>query len=241
MVASSSTQPTGRQMKTVAIHQPNYLPWLGYFYKISQSDIFVFLDDVQYSKNSFTNRVKILRDGEARRLTQPVSFNFGDPIAAVTIARDDWKTAHLDSLKGAYKSAPEFNTVWPDIEAIFNALEDTDLATANMNVISGMCRHLGIVTEFHQSSSIDGHALSSDDRLIHLVNKLAPGGCYLSGKGGSGYQDPKKFSDAGISLRYTEFSPIDYPQSSQSFIPGLSTIDAVFHLGWQKAAQLLKF
>ena len=223
-------------MKTVAIHQPNYLPWLGYFYKISQSDAFVFLDDVQCSKNSFTNRVKILRDGEARWLTQPVSYNFGNTIMAVSIARADWKTAHLDSLKGAYKAAPAFNAVWPDIEAIYDELDGGDLAAVNMNVIQNFCRHLGIVSDIHRSSAIDGQDLSSDDRLIHLVNKIAPCGCYLSGKGGSGYQDPEKFQDAGIKLRYTDFSPIKYPQCSQTFISGLSTIDAVFHLGWQKTA-----
>src|SRR3546814_3690829 len=87
----------------VAIHQPNYLPWLGYFHKIARADVFVFLDDVQFSKNGYTNRVRILGDGAARWLTIPAAVHLGDPIGAVRPARPDWcrseeHTSELQSL-----------------------------------------------------------------------------------------------------------------------------------------------
>jgi hypothetical protein len=224
----------------VAIHQPNYLPWLGYFFKIAQSDAFVLLDDVQYSKNSYTNRVKIMREGAARWLTQPVSFRFGDPINIVTFARDDWKKAHLDSLEGAYRRAPEFTSVWPEIAALYGGLNEENISAANAKIIMGICEHLNISCRFHLSSEIEVHDARSEDRLIEIVDQIAPGGCYLSGRGGAQYQDPGKFSAAGLELKYANFQHSTYEQGTSSFIAGLSVFDAVFHLGWQRTAQLLR-
>jgi hypothetical protein len=224
----------------IAIHQPNYLPWLGYFYKIAQSDAFVFLDDAQYSKNSYTNRVKIMREDAARWLTQPISFRFGDPINAVALARDDWRTAHLDSLKGAYRRAPEFNSVWPDIEALYDELNEKNISTVNARIVMGICKHLNISRRFHLSSEIEVNDARSEDRLIGIVNQIAPGGCYLSGQGGAQYQDPEKFSAAGLELKYADFQHPTYEQDTQPFVAGLSVFDAVFHLGWERTAQLLR-
>ena len=223
----------------VGIHQPNYLPWLGYFHKISRSNAFVFLDDAQYSKNSFTNRVKILRDNYGRWLTQPVSFRFRDPINTVSFARDDWRSAHLDTLKGAYKSAPAYSSVWPDIEAIYGGLADENLSVANAKIIMSLCVHLDVSSEFHFSSEIDVNEARADDRLIGIVDQIAPGGCYLSGKGGAKYQDPEKFSAAGLTLEYVDFQHPTYQQNATSFVPGLSVVDAIFHLGWEGAGRLL--
>ena len=78
----------------VAIHQPNYAPWLGYFAKMARADVFVFLDDVQYTKNSYINRVQIDAGGTARWLTVPVSFSFRDPINRVRAANENWPRAH---------------------------------------------------------------------------------------------------------------------------------------------------
>ena len=78
-------------MTVVAVHQPNYLPWLGYFYKIACADVFIFLDDVQFSKNSYINRVRILHAQRSHWLTIPVSVTLGDPINRVRPARADWR------------------------------------------------------------------------------------------------------------------------------------------------------
>ena len=99
----------------VAIHQPNYLPWLGYFYKIARADVFVFLDDAQYSKNSYTNRVQVSEPGGAKWLTVPVSYNFGDLISDVRPAVPDWPSRHMDTIRNYYRSAPCYRAVWPRI------------------------------------------------------------------------------------------------------------------------------
>ena len=226
-------------MTIVAIHQPNYLPWLGYFYKIRCADIFIFLDDAQYSKNSFTNRVRVLNKEKSRWLTIPVSFNFGDSIGMVTSAVPDWPKKHLDSLRGFYGKTPYFREVWPDFEALYDGLEQDYLANINIHLIRAIADHLKLQCRFVMASSLDTAKATGDDRLITLTNLLAPGGCYLSGAGGANYQDPAKFEKVGLRLQYQDFKHPQYEQQATAFVAGLSVVDAVFNLGWRKTAELL--
>src|ERR1043165_5716491 len=96
----------GESCAIVAIHQPNYFPWLGYFAKMARSDAFVFLDDVQYSKNSYINRVQI--KGK-EWLTVPVSHHLGDPINRVQCADPRWRAKHLDKLRATYAKTAHFD------------------------------------------------------------------------------------------------------------------------------------
>jgi hypothetical protein len=224
----------------VAIHQPNYAPWLGYFRKIAIADVFVFLDDVQFSKGSYTNRVKISAEGQPRWLTVPVSFAFGDPINGVRFGDESWTAAHLSRLHSAYRGAPAFDAVWPAIAAIYEKLSGDNLASVNIDMITKLAESLGLATRFLRSSDIEVSDARADDRLVAIVAALAPGGTYLSGKGGAGYQDPEKYAQAGIELRYAEYAALPYPQQgSAEFVPGLSVLDAVFNLGWDGTAERL--
>lgn len=223
----------------VAIHQPNYVPWLGYFNKIARADIFVFLDDVQFSKGSYINRVQIRGGKGARWLTQPVTVSLGMSIKEVEVAKPDWQSAHLDSLQGAYRTAGAFKSVWPDIKAIYSECPDGSLATINRKMIEALTTRLGIAARLLNSSEIDTQNKTGDDRIIAIVEQLAPGGTYLSGKGGNKYQEPAKFTAAGLTLANADFSHPLYEQGGGEFIPGLSVFDAVFHLGWDGAAALI--
>ena len=224
----------------VAIHQPNYAPWLGYFHKIARADLFVFLDDAQFSKGSYTNRVQILENGAPRWLTIPVRHDFGAPINHVGLAREDWARAHLDTLHGAYKKAVCFGEMWPDIEAFYSNLPGQSLAAVNAALIQRMADKLGIATPMRLASSIDVGSAFGDDRLIALCRSFGDHLEYLSGRGGAKYQSEAKFAAAGISLRYTDFQQTPYAQGEGSFLAGLSTLDAVFHLGWKGAAELVR-
>lgn len=227
-------------MTVVAIHQPNYVPWLGYFRKIAAADVFVFLDDVQFSKGSYTNRVQILQGGRARWLTVPVSHDFGDPIDRVRCAGEGWVAAHLDTLRGAYCRAAAFAAVWPSIVALYADLPAPSLAAANRALVTRLAAALGLRTRFESASALGAAAGRSDDRLVALVEAVAPGGTYLSGRGGAGYQDPEKFARAGLALRYAGFAPEPYPQQgADGFVGGLSVLDAVFNLGWARTAALV--
>lgn len=223
----------------VAIHQPNYAPWLGYFYKIARSDIFVLLDDAQYTKNSFINRVQIASAGKPRWLTIPVAYRFGEPIAQVQPAKSTWKRSHIDTLSQCYRAAAYFRSVWNDICAIYEALPDGNLAVCNRALIEAIADRLQLRVRFVASSdyTIEGKA---DDRLVGLVSALSPNAVYLSGRGGEKYQSERKFEVAGIELRYTDFKHPAYDQGRPEFLPGLSILDAVFNLGWDRTADLLK-
>jgi hypothetical protein len=223
----------------VAIHQPNYLPWLGFFQKIAIADIFVFLDDVQFSKNSYINRVQVLHDGRARWLTQPVSYNFGDSINAVSLAQEDWSDRHINSLKGFYRNAPFIREILPWLEALYGDAPQGDLAMSNMMLIQDVAAKLELKCSFKRSSTLDTADASGDDRLIRIMTELAPGGRYLSGAGGANYQEAEKFEASGHQLVYRSFEHPTYTQQSDSFTAGLSIIDALFNIGWCETANLL--
>src|SRR5437868_12405913 len=153
----------------VAIHQPNYAPWLGYFVKIARSDLFVFLDDAQYSKNSYTNRAQIDAAGTAKWLTVPVSYSFGDPINRVRAADAKWRDNHLGMLRQYYGKAPAFNETWDFITKLYAALPDDNLARSNEGIIQGLAARLDLHPRFISSSSIEVGDARSTDRLILIL------------------------------------------------------------------------
>jgi hypothetical protein len=223
----------------VAVHQPNYLPWLGYFAKIAQADAFVFLDDVQFSKGSYTNRVQIARNGAPVWLTQPVRHEFGSPIRAVELARPDWARGHADTLKQAYRRSASFAEVWPLLETWLTEASGR-LSDINAQLVRSIATRLGIATRFVVSSELHVIADSADERLARIAARIAPGGTYLSGGGGVKYQSEEVFTHAGIKLAYSKFQSTPYPRSGEPFIAGLSIVDALFHLGWEATGRLVR-
>jgi hypothetical protein len=222
----------------VAIHQPNYMPWLGFFAKMAQCDVFVLLDDAKFSKNNIINRVKILGTGEPRWLTLPVSASSESAISSVTISQKDWRRRHLSLLRNTYASAPHFREFWPELQGWFEAAPEADLARVNGHFIAMIAGRLGLGARIVAAGTL-GIEGKADDRLVAIVSSLAPGGVYVSGHGAVAYQDPRKFAAAGIALDYYRFRHPEYDQRQSPFRPGLSALDAVFHLGWQDTARTL--
>lgn len=226
-------------MVRIAIHQPNHLPWLGYFAKMAQCDIFVLLDDAQFSKNNIINRVRILGANEPRWLTLPVSTKLGDQIAMVAVSRPDWRRSHLSLLRNTYGRAPHFRSVWPELERWFEMAPDGDLATVNYHFIASIANRLAIRPTLCRASSLSVGG-KAGDRLIGIVTALAPGGTYVSGYGAASYQDPVKFSEAGLTLDYYRFTHPVYEQCQGNFQQGLSVLDALFHIGWDATARAVR-
>lgn len=224
----------------VAVHQPNYVPWLGYFHKIAEADVFIFLDDVQFPKNSFTNRVQILGNGAKRWLTVPVTVSLGDSIDQVLPAQPDWASRHLDTLAGYYRSARCFRSVWPRLQDIYAGSPAESIAAINRYLVESIARELGLGCRFTVASKTAVGEARGDERLVELVASVAPGATYLSGAGGAQYQDPAKFAEASLGFRYSSFQHPTYEQDGDEFVPGLSIIDAVMRLGWKDAADLLR-
>lgn len=215
---------------TVAIHQPNFLPWLGYFYKMVLCDIFVLLDNVQYTKNSFINRNKVKTPQGAIWVTVPVRFQFGELINQVHINNStDWRKNHLKTLELNYRKTAYFGEVFPDLQRLYFQKDWQNLCEFNIALIKYVISYLGLEKKLIIASDIKTEGKSTD-RLVDIVKKLG-GDSYLSGFGAVNYQEETIFHDAGIELRYSGFVHPQYPQVWNDFIPNLSIIDFLFNNG----------
>ncbi len=209
------------------------------FAKIAQADLFVFLDDVQFSKNSFTNRVQVLNGDRRHWLTVPVRVKLGDAINKVLPAKPGWARSHRDTLANFYRRSPAYRSVWPDIEGLYDGMPDGDVAAINAYVIETIAGLLGFSLKTACSSSLETGSAVGDARLSEIVSSVAPGGVYLSGSGGENYQSNSTFETKNITLRYTRFAHPVYDQGGGGFESGLSVLDAVFRMGWSGTHELI--
>ena len=224
----------------VSIHQPNYFPWAGYYYKIFKANTFIFFDDIQYTKNSFINRSYIIENLQRSWLTIPVNSSSNSLIYEVYVADKDWKGKHLSKLKNSYQKASCFKEVWPFIIDIFEKIDKHDIAHINQKIILETSKLLNIKTNFTFSSNLKiDKSLKGDDRLISLIKKVG-GKSYLSGTGGKKYQNEKKFYDNRINLIYSSYEPVKYEQNTSTFFEGLSILDMLFNLGIEKSTEMIK-
>jgi hypothetical protein len=225
----------------IAIHQPNYFPWLGYFHKIAVADQFIFLDDVQYSKNSYTNRVQIRNGDQAKWMTVPISYNFGDAINAVHPAKQGWVGSHLDQLRGAYGDASCFAETWTWLKPTCERFSGMgDLASVNRELVEAVAQFLDLECRFSAASDHNVGDKTGEERIIALVKEAATDATYLSGSGATDYQEEANFQAAGITLRYGQFQHPQYDQGDNEFMAGLSILDPLFYVGREKTAALLR-
>jgi len=185
-------------MTTVAIHQPNFFPWAGYFDKIKNCDYFVFLDDVQYTRGSMMNRANIC----SHRVTCPVHYKFGQKINQVTIAdQKKWKVKLLKMLY--YKYGPDIPAHIYNI--IINPIPLLSLYNSiNIMYISGMLKTLpkkGFVTQ-----SELGKFQSAGQELIADIVGYLGGDTYYSGVGAKDYMDVSYMNDRGIKVVYQDIT-----------------------------------
>jgi len=218
---------------TVAIHQPNFMPWLGYFYKIWQSDIFIFLDDVQFIKtgSNYTNRVSINIAGQSNYLTIPIKRGNGvQQINKTQFLNEKWKKKFIGTLQANYAKSPYFNQNREFIFELIN-FESDNLADYNINFITAISKKLNLNTEFKKSSEFHIET-ESTQRLIELI-KAVNGGSYLSGEGGDNYQEHQRYKDEKITLLYNQMPTFYYEQpKAEEFIQGLSIIDTILNIGF---------
>ena len=216
----------------VGIHQPNFMPWLGYFYKIAQSDIFIFLDDVQFIKtgSNYTNRVAINIQGESSNITIPIKRGSGTQnINETEILNEKWKKKLIGSIQANYAKTPYFKEHKDYIFKLINYKTD-NLADYNIHFITSLSKELELNTSFEKSSKFNLSS-SSTERLIELI-QLVDGTVYLSGAGGDNYQEQNLYQQNNMALTYNNMPEFAYTQpKSEKFIKGLSIIDALFNVG----------
>lgn len=222
----------------IAIHQPNFLPWLGYFYKMADCDVFVLLDNVQYEKNEFGNRNQIKTPHGSLLVTLPVEKRFPQSINKVELVDFfQQKEKIIKTLRLNYQKTKYFNFLFPELEEILKR-EWKYLSEVNIELIKLLKEKLGIKTRLEVASNYDVSGKSTD--LLINVSKIFNATTYLSGKGGEKYQDEEKFKTAGIKLEYSNFVHPIYPQLWGEFIPNLSIIDLLFNCGSNSLKILLR-
>lgn len=216
----------------VAIHQPQYLPWLPYLMKIEESDVFIFLDTVDFQKNGLQNRNQIKTAQGAHWLTVPIKQQLGQKILDVKIDNSsNWRRKHWQTIQLCYKKAPFFKTYEKDIEVLY-AREWGGLNELNIELTMMMLRWMNIRTPTMRSSQMKATGTASD-LVLNLCLEVGATH-YISGVGGKNYLEPKAFEKAGIEIDYRpSLLPEAYPQlfTQAGFINHLSALDIVLNCG----------
>lgn len=214
----------------IAIHQPDYIPYIGYFYKISQCDIFTFLDDVKFSHNNMHhwNRIKTPK-GELR-LKIPMDYHSDDTIQMVRTKDElNWKQKHLKAMELNYTRAKYFKDCYPKFRELLSE-HYTSLADMNITINLFICDAFGIKKEYIRSSTMNINTMK-EDKIIDICQDLN-GTEYISGNGAKAYQNEEHFTQRGIKLTYSAYQSIEYPQLWKEFFPYLSILDYIFNCGF---------
>jgi hypothetical protein len=232
------------------IHQPDFMPWFGFFNKIAKADTWIILDHVSNNPRDaafWGRRVQVLVNGKPNWLSIPLNRppqtgtgKVGQPIKDMTINMSDlglmakrWKTVYT-----AYAKAPYFRQYADIVEEYFTS-KDPILINRNLGFIATVCDVLNIKTQTVLSSSFENSSKSTQ-LLIDLLGNVGADS-YICGGGADGYQQDHLFEKKGISLHYNTFEhPIYQQQKASIFVPGLSIIDALFNVGPEELKGLLR-
>jgi hypothetical protein len=214
----------------VAVHQPQYIPWLGYFDKIRRADIFCYLDSVQYKKNDWQNRNRIKTSQGWQWLTVPVRFQFPEKICEVKInPAVNWRKKHLQAIVTNYRRSPFFEQYIGVFEQIYS--QDWEyVAGLNIHFIERLKAALGIDQKPASKSSQLNLRKDPTDRLIDICKEVKAD-TYLSGQDGIKYMDLERFKENGIEVIIQDFKHPVYPQMFDEFQSHMSVVDLLFNCG----------
>ena len=217
----------------VTIHQPNYLPYLGFFDKMQKSDVFIIYDDAQFNKADFQHRNRIRIFNGWKWLTVPVEKKH-IPINQIKIKNGakineiNWQKAHLKEIHDNYRRAPHYLEFRKELCKIYEQHYNL-LIDLNMRLIDFLMKSFDIKTEIVYSSEF-GLKSKSTEKLVDLVNAVG-GDVYLSGPSGKNYLDLGLLENRNIKVYYQDFEHPVYKQQYDGFIPNMSAVDALFNTG----------
>jgi len=218
-------------VQKIAILQSNYIPWKGYFDIINDVDLFIFYDDVQYTKHDWRNRNRIKTPDGVKWITIDVESHITQLIYEVTFKNKRWNIKQWETIKQFYGKAPFFKQYRPFFEDLYLGKAYESLSEFNQYSIQQIAGEiLGIKTKFADSRIYEG-TKKKTDRLIDILTK-AGASTYISGPAAKAYIEKDKFIDAGINLIYKNYSdyPI-YPQLYESFEHGVTILDLIYNVG----------
>jgi hypothetical protein len=221
----------------IAIHQPQYLPWLGYLDKIDKAEVFVILDNVQFKKNEWQNRNRIKTTQGWQWITVPTLYKFPEKINEVRINNNtNWNRKHLQALITNYSKSLYFDDYKNFFEDIFSRSWDR-LVDINIEVIKFLISALELKTRLVMASDLKLRE-EPTERLIDICKTLG-GKKYLAGRDGSKYMNLEKFDEEGIDIIFQDFKHPVYSQLYEGFEPGMSAIDLLFNCG-DKSLEILR-
>lgn len=218
-------------MKKVAVLQSSYIPWKGYFDIINDVNLFIFYDDVQYTKNDWRNRNKIKTINGTNWLTIPTGSNLQQLICEVPIEKTWWAKKHWKTIEQFYHRTPYFDEYKEFFKYVFLECKWENLSELNQFLIKTIAnKFLQINTEFKDSREFNLTG-KKQDRLLDLLIKVGAE-LYISGPAAKNYIDEERFREAGIKLVYKNY--LGYPEYSQlypPFVHEVSIIDLLFNCG----------
>ncbi|EKO53282.1 WbqC-like protein [Leptospira kirschneri str. 200803703] len=222
------------------ILQPNYIPWRGYFELIGKADVFVFLDDVQYTNRDWRNRNQIKTQTGLQWLTIPVfqTSKFGQLIHEVEIDNSSkWYEKHLNAITRNYSKASFFKKFDELLEILYSgklsSLSDLDILS-----IEWIARYLELNTKFIRASQIVNEG-TRQEKLISICKEVGIT-TYISGPSAKSYIVPENFEKDGISLLYQEYNYPNYPQLYGDFVGNVSILDLLFNCGFESRKYIFK-
>lgn len=216
----------------IAIQQPEHLPWLGFFHKMTRCDEYVYLDNVQFKKRYFENRNKILTFNGPQWVTVPVisKGKFTQRIDDVLIDNSSsWRRKYLGSIKTAYSATPGFSRFYPKIEKILDRNHEK-LVDLNLDMIACMREFLQIDTPCHRASELLKTEATGSGLILEICVALEAD-TYISGPDGRNYLNLQAFQEAGIKIEYHVFNHPVYQQvNAREFVSHLSVIDYILNI-----------
>ena len=234
----------------VSAHQPAYLPWLGYFHKILLSDIFVIVDDVQFEKNSFCNRNKIIAASQEVMLTIPVKQkgHINKTISQIEVSDHRWRKKQLKSIEQGYRKTPGFDSVFGMVASVLESeypllidytkrltklfleymeIETKILFASDLSITS---RKLDYVIELTKKSLALHIPANSEDKNDNI---------FVFGRLGKDYAEQDKLDQAKIQPYFQDYIHPQYRQMTKSFVPYISIIDLMFNEPKEKLRDII--
>lgn len=226
----------------VSIHQLNYFPWIGYFNKIAQSDVFIVMDEVQLTDSSFMQRNRVLnKNGIPSWLTVAFDKNnyFEKKFNEILINKNvNWQQRQKNFIIDTYKKSPFFEEVWEKVKPVFED-DFMTLFEVNKKAFDIIVEILNIKTKIIYQSSLNYNRNAKKNDLILELCESVNADCYISGTGAIKYIDESSFDQVGISVKYQNYTPPKYTQfHSSEFVSGLSILDMLLNCGIEKTKEL---